>query len=91
MPHKIAAKMTAHKIKVLKVASAHIDEVANSALASGVGMFGLALTDIATIVTIIAGLLSMVGLGLGIYLKWLQIRAHKSGAIDKVPPDDAAP
>jgi hypothetical protein len=82
----IAQKMTAHKIKFLKLASAHVDEVANSALAGGVGMFGIALTDIATIVTIIAGLLSVVGLGLGIYLKWLQIRAVKQGQVKASEP-----
>lgn len=71
MPH-------AHKLKLIKVASAHVDEISNTALAGGAGLFGIALADIATWVTIMAGLLSIIGLGLGIYLKWLQIRDHKS-------------
>jgi len=65
-------------MKLIKVASAHVDEISNTALAGGAGLFGIALADIATWVTIVAGCLSIVGLGLGIYLKYLQIRDHKA-------------
>jgi len=62
---------------VKKIATENVSEVANASLVSGGALFGIALADIAVYVTIGAGVLSVIGLSLGIYLKMLEIRSHK--------------